>query len=164
MLRLEKDALIDVSGATGTIDGVADAGPSGVRVPRPAQAITLDSNGGLIEISGQGLVESTMVGKAGGPGADLVVLDPPRAGAKRQVVRAITEQAPRAVAYVACDPAALARDTAYLADLGYRLDGLRAFCVLLVITLWPAWKATHRLWQKHRSCLISSSNNPGCVK
>ncbi|MEZ2298462.1 filamentous haemagglutinin family protein [Variovorax sp. RCC_210] len=68
MLRLEKDALIDVSGATGTIDGVADAGPSGLRMPRPAQAITLDSNGGLIEISSQGLVESTMVGKAGGPG------------------------------------------------------------------------------------------------
>ncbi|MGF6346854.1 filamentous haemagglutinin family protein [Variovorax sp. W2I14] len=67
-LRLEKDALIDVSGATGTIDGVADAGPSGTRVPRPAQPIVLDSNGGLIEITGKGLVESTMLGKAGGPG------------------------------------------------------------------------------------------------
>ncbi|RIX79069.1 filamentous haemagglutinin family protein [Acidovorax cavernicola] len=66
-LRLEKDALIDVSGATGTIDGVADAGPSGTRMPRPAQAITLDSNGGLIEIKGKGLIESTMLGKAGGP-------------------------------------------------------------------------------------------------
>ena len=67
-LRLEKEALIDVSGATGTIDGVADAGPNGTRVPRPAQAITLDSNGGLIEITGKGLIESTMRGKAGGPG------------------------------------------------------------------------------------------------
>ncbi|GER21038.1 filamentous haemagglutinin family protein [Variovorax boronicumulans] len=67
-LRLEKDALIDVSGATGTIDDVADAGPSGTRVPRPAQAIQLDSNGGLIEITGAGLIESTMRGTAGGPG------------------------------------------------------------------------------------------------
>jgi tRNA/tmRNA/rRNA uracil-C5-methylase (TrmA/RlmC/RlmD family) len=31
------------------------------------------------------------------------------------------------VVYVACDPAALARDTAYLADAGYRLGALRAF-------------------------------------
>jgi tRNA/tmRNA/rRNA uracil-C5-methylase (TrmA/RlmC/RlmD family) len=60
-------------------------------------------------------------------GADLVVLDPPRAGAKRQVVRAIADLAPRAVAYVACDPAALARDVAYFAEAGYDLAELRAF-------------------------------------
>ena len=58
---------------------------------------------------------------------DLVVLDPPRAGAKRQVVRSITGLAPRAVAYVACDPAALARDIAYFAEQGYGLSALRAF-------------------------------------
>ena len=34
---------------------------------------------------------------------------------------------PRRVAYVACDPAALARDTAYLRDLGYFLIDVRAF-------------------------------------
>ena len=45
---------------------------------------------------------------------DLVVLDPPRAGAKRQVVRAVADRSPRAVAYVACDPAALARDLGLL--------------------------------------------------
>jgi tRNA/tmRNA/rRNA uracil-C5-methylase (TrmA/RlmC/RlmD family) len=74
---------------------------------------------------------------------DLVVLDPPRAGAKRQVVRAIVDLAPRAVAYVACDPASLARDLAYFAGFGYRLADLRAFdlfpmthhveCVALVV-------------------------------
>ncbi len=58
---------------------------------------------------------------------DLVVLDPPRAGAKRQVVRGIVDRAPRAVAYVACDPAALARDIAYFAEGGYELADLRAF-------------------------------------
>ncbi|HET7690575.1 MAG TPA: TRAM domain-containing protein [Nocardioidaceae bacterium] len=59
--------------------------------------------------------------------ADVVVLDPPREGAKRAVVQAVAGLTPRAVAYVACDPAALARDTAIFAEHGYVLDTLRAF-------------------------------------
>lgn len=59
--------------------------------------------------------------------ADLVVLDPPRAGAKRPVVEQVVARSPRAVAYVACDPAALARDLAIFAEHGYRLVSLRAF-------------------------------------
>jgi tRNA/tmRNA/rRNA uracil-C5-methylase (TrmA/RlmC/RlmD family) len=58
---------------------------------------------------------------------DLVVLDPPREGAKRPVVEAIAARSPRAVAYVACDPAALARDVAIFAENGYRLEEVRAF-------------------------------------
>jgi tRNA/tmRNA/rRNA uracil-C5-methylase (TrmA/RlmC/RlmD family) len=58
---------------------------------------------------------------------DVVVLDPPRVGAKRAVVEAVVAVAPRAVAYVACDPAALGRDTAVFAEQGYRLTSLRAF-------------------------------------
>ncbi|WP_436700868.1 class I SAM-dependent RNA methyltransferase [Nocardioides sp. BYT-33-1] len=59
--------------------------------------------------------------------ADLVVLDPPRAGAKRAVVEQVVAREPRAVAYVACDPSALARDVAIFAEHGYRLASLRAF-------------------------------------
>ena len=59
--------------------------------------------------------------------ADVVVLDPPRAGAKRKVVEQIAQLQPRAVAYVACDPAALARDVSYFADAGYAMTELRAF-------------------------------------
>jgi len=58
---------------------------------------------------------------------DVVVLDPPREGARRAVVEAIAARAPRAVAYVACDPAALARDLAIFAEHGYRAAALRAF-------------------------------------
>ena len=59
--------------------------------------------------------------------ADLVVLDPPRDGAGRRVVEQVVAVRPRAVAYVACDPAALARDVRTFAEHGYRLDALRAF-------------------------------------
>jgi tRNA/tmRNA/rRNA uracil-C5-methylase (TrmA/RlmC/RlmD family) len=58
---------------------------------------------------------------------DLVVLDPPRSGAGARVVRGIADARPRAVAYVACDPAALARDLKTFGELGWRLTELRAF-------------------------------------
>ena len=58
---------------------------------------------------------------------DLVVLDPPREGARRAVVEQVVDRAPRAVAYVACDPAALARDLAYAQAAGYALTHLSAY-------------------------------------
>jgi tRNA/tmRNA/rRNA uracil-C5-methylase (TrmA/RlmC/RlmD family) len=58
---------------------------------------------------------------------DLAVLAPPRAGARRGVVRDLAALRPRRIVYVACDPAALARDTAYLAEVGFDLVALRAF-------------------------------------
>jgi tRNA/tmRNA/rRNA uracil-C5-methylase (TrmA/RlmC/RlmD family) len=58
---------------------------------------------------------------------DLVVLDPPRTGAGKSVIKDIAALSPRAIAYVACDPAALARDVAYARTAGYAMRSLRAF-------------------------------------
>ncbi|HEX5567953.1 MAG TPA: class I SAM-dependent RNA methyltransferase [Streptomyces sp.] len=59
--------------------------------------------------------------------ADIVVLDPPRTGAGRATVEQVAALGPRRVAYVACDPAALARDLAYFRDAGYVPHFTRAF-------------------------------------
>lgn len=59
--------------------------------------------------------------------ADLVVLDPPRAGAGAAVMATVAGLRPRAIAYVACDPAALARDLGTMAQFGYRPASIRGF-------------------------------------
>lgn len=52
---------------------------------------------------------------------DLAVVDPPRAGLVPGVISALAVAKPRALAYVSCDPATLARDAAALADAGMKL-------------------------------------------
>jgi tRNA/tmRNA/rRNA uracil-C5-methylase (TrmA/RlmC/RlmD family) len=59
--------------------------------------------------------------------ADVIILDPPRDGAKKNVIESAVACAPRAIVYVACDPAALARDSALLRDANYTLKEIRAF-------------------------------------
>ncbi|WP_432094738.1 class I SAM-dependent RNA methyltransferase [Streptomyces sp. bgisy100] len=59
--------------------------------------------------------------------ADLIVLDPPRAGAGKPTVAHLAGLGARRIAYVACDPAALARDLGYFRGEGYEPVSLRAF-------------------------------------
>lgn len=58
---------------------------------------------------------------------DVVVLDPPRTGAGAQVLAAVLGARPRTVIYVACDPAALARDLRTALDAGWRLAELTGY-------------------------------------
>ncbi|KOX27184.1 MULTISPECIES: class I SAM-dependent RNA methyltransferase [unclassified Streptomyces] len=74
----------------------------------------------------QGKVESVLP-RTGITDVDLIVLDPPRAGAGKQTVHHLTGLGARRIAYVACDPAALARDLGYFRERGYRVRTLRAF-------------------------------------
>ncbi|NKY32833.1 class I SAM-dependent RNA methyltransferase [Nocardia speluncae] len=69
----------------------------------------------------------------------VVVLDPPRAGAGKSVISAVTAAAPDRIAHIGCDPASFARDLRLYLDAGYRLGALRAF---------DAFPATH-----HVECL-----------
>ncbi|MFC9549491.1 class I SAM-dependent RNA methyltransferase [Rhodococcus sp. NPDC056960] len=57
----------------------------------------------------------------------VVVLDPPRAGAGRDVIDAVAAAGAERVVHVGCDPASFARDIGLYLGQGFRLDGLRAF-------------------------------------
>ncbi|MFT4298288.1 MAG: TRAM domain-containing protein [Aeromicrobium sp.] len=61
-------------------------------------------------------------------GMDVVILDPPRAGAKK-AVSVIAGLGPRRIVYVSCDPASLARDLARFGERGYEFRDLRAFAL-----------------------------------
>lgn len=59
--------------------------------------------------------------------AATVILDPPRAGAGRDVMAVLGRLAPAQIVYVACDPVALSRDIAFAREHGYQPTRLRAF-------------------------------------
>ncbi|MEV0027583.1 TRAM domain-containing protein [Nocardia sp. NPDC050793] len=84
-------------------------------------------------------VERWVAEHVGGAPPRAVVLDPPRAGAGKDVVAAVATANPSRIVHIGCDPAAFARDLGLYRSHGYRLTGLRAF---------DAFPATH-----HVECL-----------
>ncbi|MGH1565608.1 class I SAM-dependent RNA methyltransferase [Mumia sp. DW29H23] len=76
-----------------------------------------------------GDVERALRHGQAGDRCDLVVLDPPRTGARAKVVRRVAALRPRRVVYVACDPAALARDVATFSSEGYELGDVEAYAL-----------------------------------
>lgn len=72
-------------------------------------------------------VDRYLAGASAGASVGAVVLDPPRAGAGRAVVDALHTLAPEAIAYVACDPVALARDLGTFRAHGWNVKTLRGF-------------------------------------
>jgi tRNA/tmRNA/rRNA uracil-C5-methylase (TrmA/RlmC/RlmD family) len=111
-------------GGTGAVLGVESDARAGADARRNLHDLAqVELAGGRVERSLPELLAP------GSPWAapDVVVLDPPRAGAGRAVMAALLRARPRVVVYVACDPAALARDVAVAAEHGYGLSALRAF-------------------------------------
>ncbi len=81
---------------------------------------------------------------------DVVVLDPPRAGAGGDVMAALVALRPRVIGYVGCDPASLARDVRVALDAGWSIARLRAF---------DAFPMTH-----HVECLAVLSPPTGTAR
>jgi 23S rRNA (uracil1939-C5)-methyltransferase len=78
------------------------------------QVLTLDVPLGLARL------------RRAGARPELVVLDPPRSGAKH-ALDGIVALGPAAIAYVACDPVTLARDVRSLVDRGFVLESVQCF-------------------------------------
>ena len=55
-----------------------------------------------------------------GESFDLVIMDPPRAGASLEFLRCLCELAPQKIVYVSCNPETLARDLSFLTRKGYK--------------------------------------------
>jgi 23S rRNA (uracil1939-C5)-methyltransferase len=58
---------------------------------------------------------------------DLVVLDPPRAGAGKKVINSLLELRAPLIRYVSCDPSTLARDLIPLLAAGYHVEEAHLF-------------------------------------
>ena len=59
--------------------------------------------------------------------AEVVVLDPPRAGIANETLRALIAMKPQKIIYISCDPATWARDVSRLSERGYRLGFARPY-------------------------------------
>ena len=115
-----------VDAYAGAGDSAVDLAGRGIRV----QAIELDAEaaawaGSRLPAGSavhQGRAEELIAGLLP---ADVVLLNPPRAGVDERVTAALAAAPPRAVVYVSCNPATLARDVARLP--GWRVGSTVAF-------------------------------------
>ncbi|MCC3312220.1 class I SAM-dependent RNA methyltransferase [Nocardia africana] len=122
--------LAEQAGPGGTVLGVESARSAvadGSAALRDLPAVHLDAD----------RVERWIAAQNRAP--EVVVLDPPRAGAGKQVITPLTAAAPARIVHIGCDPAAFARDVGLYREAGYRVRELRAF---------DAFPATH-----HVECL-----------
>ncbi|WP_227981047.1 class I SAM-dependent RNA methyltransferase [Nocardia spumae] len=118
------------------------AGPAGsVSGVESSRSAVADGIAALRDLSGVELfadrVERWIAARDRTP--HVVVLDPPRAGAGKQVIAALAAAGPDRIIHIGCDPAAFARDIGLYHESGYRVGALRAF---------DAFPATH-----HVECL-----------
>jgi 23S rRNA (uracil1939-C5)-methyltransferase len=90
-----------------------------------AASAALDGAAGACFVAGDAAAELHRVDRA-----ELVVLNPPRKGCAEAVLAEVVRLAPRAIAYLSCDPDTLARDLAWLAARGYRARDVTPFDML----------------------------------
>lgn len=91
--------------------------------PPAAAALKAASGGMRLEVFCRDLNRQPIMGKDLGA-AEVVVLDPPHAGAKLQM-KQLANGKPKHVVYVSCNPAALVADAAILHAAGYTLTSVQ---------------------------------------
>ena len=57
----------------------------------------------------------------GGKGFDIVIMDPPRAGASLDFLRSLVTLSPKKIVYISCNPETQARDLSFLTRKGYKV-------------------------------------------
>ena len=83
------------------------------------------------------------VRKDGAVRPDVVILDPPRAGATEEFLRAVVAAAPSRVVYVSCNMETQARDMKVLVAGGYQVERIQP------VDMFP--------WTGHVECIVSMS-------
>ena len=114
-------ALARVVGPKGVVVAVERSGPAVAYLKRNSTGLP------QVEVLRSDVTPVLVGRRLGRP--DLVVLDPARAGAGRQVMAALVglEPPPRRLAYVSCEPAPFARDLKVALEAGWTVKSLRAF-------------------------------------
>ncbi len=130
LVRLVGDAL-DVEPHETLLDGYCGVGLFGATVGRSCgRVVGIDSTPGAVKyarmnLANAGIDHHVIAGsftkdiEALDEYWDVAVVDPPRKGLGARGVEAVTAAMPRRIAYVACDPASLARDARTLSEYGY---------------------------------------------
>jgi tRNA/tmRNA/rRNA uracil-C5-methylase (TrmA/RlmC/RlmD family) len=127
------DTAVDLYAGAGALTAALAlaVGPSGrvVGVESSAEAVA-DASANLADLGwarvSRGRVTARTLAEIDAA-ADLVVLDPPRAGAGQDVMASLAASDARAIGYVSCDPASLARDVHVAIRAGWQLASLAAF-------------------------------------
>ncbi|HKE98048.1 MAG TPA: TRAM domain-containing protein [Actinomycetes bacterium] len=115
-----RDVLVDVYAGVGLFAATVGAGVRSVIAIESWKPAAKDAERNLRRHPrARVLKEDALRSLRGLNAADVMVLDPPRSGAGRDVIRQVARLAPRAVALVSCDPAALARDLRAFVDEGF---------------------------------------------
>ena len=124
-----KEKVIDAYCGIGTI-GMAAAGKAGsvigVEVNRDAvrDAVTNAKRNNMKNITfynedaGEFMVKMAAQGET----ADVVFMDPPRAGSDEAFLSSLLQLSPKRVVYISCNPVTQARDLKYLTSHGYRVE------------------------------------------
>ena len=155
-VRSGADLAWDLYGGAGLFAGaLADAlgGDAVIVTVDTAKAASASARSALADLPGVQVVSDSarkfLIRQSGSGGAGIAVLDPPRAGAGREVIDLLAGHGVGTVIHIGCEAAAFARDIGLYRGHGYRVDSIRVF---------DAFPLTH-----HVECIALLTNNNGGV-